>query len=425
MPPRSSNLSNTLAGTSGNILEWYDFAVFGFLAPVMSPLFFPEADPIAGLIQTYGVFAAGYLMRPLGGVLFGFIGDRLGRKRALQWSIFLMAIPTVVVGLLPTHEQLGATAALLLILLRLVQGASVGGELVGSVAWLVETADPRRRGLLGSWSLFGAISGILLGSLVVTLLNAMLDASSMASWGWRVPFLGGAVIFFVGLWLRRSMTESPDFEQAAAAGTVQHNPLVHALRENGGVVVHLVAMLLLYAAGFYMLFVWMPTYLDEMVEPPVPHALAVNTLSMVVLLAVIPLAGWLSDRVGRRPILLGASLAMAVVVYPLFLWVDGGTLQAAITAQLVFAVLIGCVQGPFPALMVELFPAQSRFSAIGVSYNVALALFGGTAPLVGTWLIERTGDLASPALYLALLSVLSFLALLPLGRRSGAQPSTA
>jgi len=151
----------------------------------------------------------------------------------------------------------------------------------------------------------------------------------------------------------------------------------------------------------------------------------VNTLSMVMLLAVIPMAGWLSDRVGRRPILLCASLTMAVVVYPLFVWVDGGTLQAAITAQLIFAILIGCVQGPFPALMVELFPAQSRFSAIGVSYNVALALFGGTAPLIGTWLIARTGDLASPALYLALLSVLSFLALLPLGRRSGAQPSTA
>ena len=205
---------HALAGTIGNVLEWYDFAVYGFLAPVISPLFFPEDDVISGLINTYGIFAAGYLMRPLGGVIFGHIGDRVGRKTALQLSIAMMAIPTVLVGLLPVYSQIGASAAILLILLRLLQGISVGGELIGSMSYLVETAPPHRRGLCGSWSVCGGIAGILLGSLMATVLTNSLSEAAMQSWGWRVPFLSGVVIFAVGSWLRRTLVESPDFEKS-------------------------------------------------------------------------------------------------------------------------------------------------------------------------------------------------------------------
>ncbi len=402
----------TIAGIVGNILEWYDFAVFGFLAPLMSTLFFPADDPLAGLIKTYGVFAAGYLMRPLGGIIFGHIGDRLGRKKALQLSIVMIAIPTVLVGCLPTHQQIGPTATLLLILLRLAQGLSVGGELIGSVSYLVEIAPANRRGLYGSWSLFSAVGGILLGSAMITIISRLLDHQTMLAWGWRVPFLSGMVIFLIGSWLRKGLHESPDFEQAKARGELDRFPLLEVLQEMPLKVLRLSTIILLYGTGFYTLFVWMPTYLISIVKPPIEHALLTNTLSMIVLITVIPIAGWLSDIYGRKPVILTATVAMSVVAYPLFLLIDRGDMITAFAAQLLFAILIGMIQGPMPALMVEMFPTRTRYSAIGLGYNLTLALFGGTAPLVATWMISKSGDLASPAIYLVVLAVISFVSLL-------------
>jgi MHS family proline/betaine transporter-like MFS transporter len=410
--------SHLIAGAIGNVLEWYDFAVFGFLAPVMSPLFFPSEDLMAGLIKTYGVFAAGYLMRPLGGILFGYIGDKLGRKKALQISISMIALPTVLVGLLPTHAQIGAVAALLLIILRLAQGVSVGGELIGSVSYLVETAPPNRRGLQGSWSLMSAVFGILLGSLVVTLIHNLVSTEQMAVWGWRVPFLLGVIIFLIGSWLRRSLVESPDFVEAGTSGEVRGNPIVSVLKEMPGQVLHLSSSLLLFSASFYTLFVWMPTYLSKVVTPPIEHAILINTIAMSSMLLLIPVAGRLSDIVGRKAVMMTAMILLCLTVYPLFLWVDDAAVMwIALIVQLLFAVMVGAIQGPVPALMVELFPAHSRNTAIGISYNVTLALFGGTSPLICTWLIHKTGDLAAPAIYLAVLGVISCISLYSLKPR--------
>ncbi|MGR8935346.1 MAG: MFS transporter [Gammaproteobacteria bacterium] len=403
--------TNIVAGVIGNILEWYDFAVFGFLAPVMSPLFFPADDPLAGLIKTYGIFAAGYLMRPLGGIVFGQIGDRLGRKKALQLSIMMMAIPTVLVGVLPTHQQLGAGAPLLLIVLRLLQGISVGGELIGSVSYLVETAPNDRRGLHGSWSLFSAVGGILLGSGVVAILVNVLDHQSMQLWGWRLPFLSGILILVIGAWLRKGLAESPEFLKAKAAGTIQGNPMAEVLKEMPLRVLQLSMIILLFGTSFYILFVWMPTYLSKIVTPPVEHALWVNTVAMTLLIAVIPVAGLLSDKFGRKKVLFTATFLLGILVYPLFMLIDQGDMKAALIAQLVFATLVGSIQGPVPALMVEMFPTRSRYSAIGLGYNLTLAVFGGTSPLVCTWIIRETGDLASPAVYLLILAVVSFIGL--------------
>lgn len=408
---KANSKRNTLAGVIGNILEWYDFAVFGFLAPYISTLFFPADDPLAGLIKTYGIFAAGYLMRPLGGMVFGHIGDRMGRKKALQISIFMMAIPTVLVGVLPTHEQIGAWATLFLIILRFAQGLSVGGELIGSVSYLVEIAPANRRGMHGSWSLFSAVGGILLGSAVVTTIDGLTGEQAMLSWGWRVPFLSGVIILIVGTWLRRGLEESPVFEQAREQGELEGFPLLEVLKQMPLKVLRLSGIILLFGAGFYMLFVWMPTYQGKIVSPPVGHALLVNTLSMLVLIAVIPFAGLLSDRFGRKQVMLVGIVLLGVSAYPLFKLIDLGVLWIALSSQLIFAFLTGLIQGPLPALMVEMFPVRTRFSAIGLGYNLTLAVFGGTAPLVSTWLIKETGDLASPAVYLVILSIISFFCL--------------
>lgn len=410
-----------LAGSVGNVLEWYDFAVYGFLAPAMSPLFFPKEDALSGLINTYGIFAAGYLMRPIGGVLFGHIGDLMGRKKALQWSIAMMAIPTVLVGLLPVHSQAGAMAAVLLVLLRLIQGISVGGELIGSMSYLVETAPANRRGLCGSWSVCGAVVGILLGSLVVTVLKALLGAEAMDSWGWRLPFLGGVLIFLIGNWLRSSLEESPEFTAAKSTSDVKAHPLLEVIHQMPLRVLHMSASILLFATSFYTLFVWMPTYLTSIVKPPVEHALTINTIAMSLLLVMIPLGGHLADRFGQKPVMLWATAILGVVVYPIFLVMDHGVIWHALLSQLLFAVLMGMIQGPLPSFMVDCFPVKNRYTAIGVSYNITLALFGGTAPMVCTWFIKETGDHASPALYLASLALISFICMSLLKPLSAAQ----
>lgn len=366
---------------------------------------------LSGLIKTYGIFAAGYLMRPIGGIIFGYIGDRLGRKKALQVSIAMMAIPTVLVGLLPVYAEVGALAAALLVLLRLLQGVSVGGELIGSMSYLVETAPVERRGLAGSWSVCGAVFGILLGSLVATLTSGVLGQEVMSDWGWRVPFLLGFVIFAIGGWLRRSLIESPEFTASVADGGAAGNPLRTVLQQMPLRVLHMSASILLYGTGFYMLFVWMPTYLTKVVTPPVSHALTINTATMALLIVMVPVGGLLSDRFGRKPVMLWATALLAVSVYPLFLVLDHGVMIQALLVQAVFAILIGILQGPLPAFMVESFPVNNRYTAIGLSYNITLALFGGTAPMVATWLVRATGDLASPALYLALLGVISVVAM--------------
>lgn len=398
-----------VAGAVGSVLEWYDFAIFGFLAPFMGPLFFPDEDPIVALIQTYGVFAIGYLMRPLGGVLFGYIADRLGRTKALRWSIAMIAVPTVMVGLLPTYETLGVTAAVLLIALRMIQGISVGGELVTSITYLVESAPVNRRGLYGSWALFGAIGGILLGSAVVAIIEGLIDSQAMSDYGWRIPFLLGAVIFIFGRWLRSSLQAD-----SAVVATDEQAPLTKVLTQHLGEVLQLMASMLLYAAGFYVLFVWMPTYQSKIIPNPIDHAMEVNTMGMVALVLLVPVAGLLGDKLGfKRVVLLGIALT-GIVAYPLFFWIDTGSYVGALVSSFIFALTISWVQGPMPALLVQVFPSDIRNTGVGIAYNVAVGVFGGTAPMICTWLIDLTGNIAAPAYYLLLLAVISFAALISL-----------
>jgi MHS family proline/betaine transporter-like MFS transporter len=399
-----------VSGAIGNALEWYDFAVFGFFAPFISTQFFPSDDELAGLINTFGVFAAGYLVRPIGGVLFGRLGDRKGREPALRLSIVAMAVPTSLIAVLPTHAEAGVMAAVLLVALRLIQGISVGGEFIGSVCYLVEVAPAKHRGLYGSFAVMTAVGGMLLGSAVATLLHGLLTADQLEAWGWRLPFLGGIVIGTFGWWLRRTLQETPSFLDLAASGGIERQPLTAALREMPGRVIKLGALVALLGVAIYTLFIWMPTYLTHIVQPAVPHALLVNTCAMGLLIALMPLAGALADKVSAKSVLLLAALLTALSAYPLFAWIDGGTLLALIVAQVIFAVINGAVQGPIPVAMVDLFPARLRYSAIAVGYNISLALFGGTAPLVATWLIHRTGDLTAPTMYLLVTAVISGIA---------------
>lgn len=410
---------STIGGVIGNVLEWYDFAVFGYFAPVIGAQFFPSEDLLASTLKAFGVFAVGYLMRPLGGLLFGHIGDRLGRKKALELSVLMMAIPTTLLGLLPTHAQIGAAAPLLVVTLRLVQGLSVGGEYVGSISYMTEIGPAHRRGLWGSLTSCTVNGGILLGSAVATLVHSFLDAAELEQWGWRIPFLLGILLGLFGLWLRHGLVETELFERMKRMGRIERSPILEAFRSGGGSIFRLIPLLMLFGGGFYALFVWWPTYLTKFVTPPVPHALLANTLSILVLSGFTPLAGLLSDMLGRRSVLISAMIVIGVSAYPLTAWTDHGSFPQALISQIIFAVgMAGCL-GPMAATMAEMFPTRHRYTSIAIAYNITVGVVGGTAPLLCTWLTSCTGDLAAPAYYVIVLALISLAAALGMKPTSG------
>ncbi len=401
------------AGITGNVLEWYDFAVYGFYAPIIGKLFFPSDDPTVSLIASFGAFAAGFLMRPVGGFIFGHIGDKIGRKRALVLSVMLMAIPTGIIGILPDHATIGVAAAALMVAMRMLQGLSVGGEYTGSIVYLAEHAPDKRRGFLTSWTLFGAVGGILLGSGVSALIANVLSDAEVASWGWRIAFLSGILVGVVGLLVRRHL---PDVEEEAER---PDNPVLEAFRTQWREMAKVIGFNIINAVGFYMMFVYVVTWLIKQVKEPRSDALDINTISMAVLLVLVPFFGALSDRIGRKPLLLFGAGGIAILGYPLIWMMHHPDFTMILLGQLGFAVLVGAYFGAGPATLTEMFPRRVRVSALSIGYNAGLAIFGGTTPLIATWLISRTHDDLSIAWYLIGCAVVSFLVVLTLREGSG------
>ncbi|MBH0203654.1 MAG: MFS transporter [Nitrospira sp.] len=400
-----------LAGAIGNVLEWYDFALFGYFAPVLSRLFFPASDPSLSLIATFGVFAVGFLARPLGALLFGYWGDTKGRRAALAWSIILMAFPTCLVGLLPTYAQIGFAAPLTLTALRFLQGLSVGGEFTGSVTFLVEHAAPTERGYIGSWAGFSAQIGALSGSGVGTVATMCLSTEALHAWGWRIPFVAGSVIALVGWYLRRRIPESPAFERLQQAGTVSSAPVRELFTSYRVPLLQVIGLVLLHGVGFYIFFVFLPTYLTKVTDLPMGTTLLINTGCMALLAMLIPCMGTLSDRVGHRWVLAAGATGLALGSVPFFSWLSSGHLVLIVTAQVLMTVFVSAYMGPFFAIVATLFPVANRYTGLSLSYNIASALFGGTAPLMATVIMERSGSALAPGWYVSLCAVLSLIAL--------------
>lgn len=414
-PSHAAERRTVLAGIAGNVMEWYDFAVYGYFAPIIGRHFFPSDDPAASLIAAFGVFAAGFLMRPVGGLIFGHIGDQIGRKAALTISVLAMAIPTCLIGMLPGHAVLGTTASVLLVALRMIQGVSVGGEYTTSVVFLVESAKPNRRGLAGSWSTVGAVVGTLMGSAVGALISTVFSDATVHDWAWRLPFVFGLFVGLAGLYIREHLPE-PD---AAREKTAESRaPVWEAFREQWRPMLQISALNIFNAVGFYAAFVFVVTYFEKVSHLSTSTALDVNTLNMLVLVGVLPAAGALSDRIGRKPILFGATLAALVFAWPLFWLMAHSTPSMAMIGQLGFALIVGAFCGVIPVTMVEAFPARVRCSAVSIGYNLCLGIVGGTTPLVAMWLIEHTHDDLSPAYYLMAAAAISLVMVLRLpGRR--------
>ena len=390
------------AGAIGNVLEWYDFAVYGYFATAIGRVFFPKEDPIAQLLFAFGVFAIGYLMRPLGGMLIGSIGDRIGRKQALSVSVAAMAIPTFIVGTLPGYEAIGLAAPILLTLCRMLQGLSVGGEYTTSVVFMVENAPANRRGIAGALACCGATIGILLGSATGASLAAIMSPESLNSWGWRIPFLFGLVIGLVGLLLRRNI------EVKNVGVDKQKQPLTEILQSHRLLLARLAGLSVFTAVSFYLLFVYLVSWLQLEDKMGQEVSLEINTISMAVLIPVMVAAGALSDRIGRKPLLIGTVAATIFLAYPLFSGMHHQSQVLVQLCQLGFALLVGVYLGVAPAFMAETAPAHVRSTSLALGYNLTLGIVGGLTPLIATWLVHQTHSAVAPAFMIIVAALISF-----------------
>jgi MHS family proline/betaine transporter-like MFS transporter len=393
------------AGAIGNVLEWYDFAVYGYFAAAIGRTFFPSEDKVAQVLAAFGIFAVGFLMRPVGGALIGYIGDRLGRRSALTFSVAAMAIPTFLVGVLPGYETLGLAAPILLTLLRMIQGLSVGGEYTTSIVFMIEHAKPGGRGLIGAMGCCGAVGGILAGSATGAVLAAVMSEAALESWGWRIPFMLGLVVGLAGFFLRRGIHEEAKAKKAATS-------ILGTLRDHRPLLLRLAALSVFNSVGFYLMFVYIVSWL-QLVDGIAPaRALGINTISMALLLPLMLATAWLSDRIGRRPVLMAATAFAFIAAWPLFWLMHSASPALMLLGQLGFVLSVGAFVGCQPALMVETVPTEVRCTVIALGYNVTLGVVGGLSPLVATWLVDRTGNDYSPAFMIMAAAAVSFLALL-------------
>ncbi len=396
------------AAAVGNFVEWFDFAVYGFLATTIAKQFFSSADPSTALLQTFAVFAVAFALRPLGGIVFGTLGDRLGRKRVLSATVLMMAGATTVIGLLPTYASIGLMAPVLLTLTRCVQGFSAGGEYAGACAYLMEHAPKHKRAWYGSFIPVSTFSAFACAAVMAYLLEASLSAEAMGTWGWRVPFLVAAPLGLVGLYLRWKMEETPAFRHAMAEDNPHgHSPLRETLRQQKGSILRLGAFISLTALSFYMFTTYFATYLQVVGHLSRSQSLMVSTVALLFAAGVCPAAGAFSDRFGRRRTVATTCLWVILTVFPAYWMASSGEVTAAIFGVLLLAVgavLSGVVTA---ALLSEVFPTRTRYTASAITYNIAYTLFGGTAPLVATWLINQTGSSLAPAFYLVFIALLA------------------
>jgi MHS family proline/betaine transporter-like MFS transporter len=365
---------NGIAGAIGNVMEWYDFAAYAYMAPIISGLFFPSDDPFSSLLATYGAFAAGYLARPFGTMVFGHIGDRFGRKRVLIITVWLMGFATVAIGLLPNATQIGPAAAVLLVAVRILQGFSVGGEYTGSTTFVIEHAPPDRRAFYASWIVSGSAGGFLIGSAVATLLINLVDDSVLHEWAWRIPFLTGSLIALVAMFLRRHVEEPPvpEGEGEEPVGS----PVIVAFRDHWRDMLRVMGLALSVNVGFYMMFVFAVSYLTDRMHIPVARVMDINTFCMVVLTFLpLPIA-LLADRIGRKPILLSGTVAMILLAWPLFWLMHHQSLALVFAGQLGLAIVFSWIYAAYPAAQVEIVPRRVRVSVLSIGCNIVLSVFG-------------------------------------------------
>ena len=398
-----------LAAGTGNFLEWYDFAIYGFFAAAIGQQFFPSDDPTASLLSAFGVFAVGYGARPLGGVVLGRLADRYGRRPVMLFSISVMGLSTLCIGLLPGYETIGLAAPALLVALRLIQGFSVASEYTTSTVFLLEHAPRHRRGFVSSWSMFGEFFGVVTGSAVGAFAAWFLTDTQMQDWGWRIPFILSAFFTIAGFLLRRGLEESPEL---TADTREEMPPLAEALRKGWRAIAAYVALILVGGVGFYVAFIYSASDLEVHMHLTTAQALDINTLGQFVIMALFPIAGFMADRIGRKPLAAMTAVGLILFSWPLWWLMHHDSFPLILIGQCLFGAILAFGYPVYGLMMAEALPTRLRCSVLSIGNGIAYGFFGGMTPLTATYLVERTGNDFAPVYLIVIFALVSLAALL-------------
>ncbi|QFU94290.1 MFS transporter [Amycolatopsis sp. YIM 10] len=419
-------IRKAVAGSAmGNCIEWYDFGVFGFMPAILGQVFFNASSTSEGALATFALLAVTFVIRPFGSVVLGPLGDKLGRQKVLALTVILMSGSTFVIGLLPSWETIGPAAAVLVILLRALQGFSAGGEYGGAATFIAEYAPDRKRGFLGSWLEFGTLVGFFLGAGTVTLATVLLGNEAMAEWGWRIPFLIAGPLGLVGLYLRNKLEDTPVFQEIEKAKQVSKSPLKELLSKHWKSILHLIGLVILLNVGDWMMFGYIETYLKDVLKLEGHAPLLIVMAVILGMLAVIVPIGSLSDRIGRKPILITCCAGFLVVPIPAFTLMENSKTDTGVNVLMLggglalfglcLVLFLSVVASTLPAM----FPTQVRYGAFSIGYNFSTAAFAGTAPYIVGSLVDSTGNTLWPAFYLMAAGAIAAIPILLLPETAG------
>ena len=395
------------SGMIGNALEWYDYALYAQFARIIGNTFF--GDSPSRHFLTFAVFALGFVIRPVGALIFSIIGDKFGRKAALSLGILAMALPTAGIGMLPSYATIGIAAPILLCLMRLLQGLALGGEFSVCISYLVEHSPDNKRGLIGSASFVSMCIGLLLGSFTAYLMRSYISEETLSSWAWRVPFVFGLAIGLVGLYIRLNLTESPVYIEAKEKGKIKTAPIMETIRGYWQELLMAIIIYITVTAPFQTLTAYIETFLHTSLKYTALEATQLNTVGLIIMICTMPLAALISDRIGRKPVIAASSATLAIAIYPIFLIFGRQDFWQAMMAQSLFAFILAFYMGSVPTILVEIFPTRVRLTGVALSYNLSAAIFGGTAPMTAIALEHFTCNKYAMGIYLAFLSAFTFL----------------
>ncbi|MEE8870309.1 MAG: MFS transporter [Acidipropionibacterium acidipropionici] len=393
----------------GHFVEWFDFGLYGTLATVISATFFNSDNPQSALLSTFAVFAVGFIMRPIGGMFWGSRGDRHGRKNVLATVVILTSVSTFFIGVLPTYSQIGVWASVLLVLVRLLQGFAAGGESSGATSLLLEYAPSKHRGFVTSFiDVFGFLA-FLAGAALGLLLTLTMGEDTLNSWGWRIPFWVALPLGLIGVYLRMKLEDTPEFRAAQEGGEVTDSPLRDSFKVAWKALLFCVGFVVVKAVGHWLLQTFMPSYLKTDLKYNQTQSFEVTVIGFLVIVVLVPFFGWLSDTVGRKPLMIGGCIGFVVLSYPTLMLMGSGHFWAAVAAMAILGAFMAAIDGAINAAMPELFPTNIRYGSMSISYNVAVSVFGGVTPYVATGLIAWTGNNYSPAFFIGAAALISMI----------------
>lgn len=401
--------SSILSCSLGNILEWYDFGLFTIFSSLFSRLFFPTEDPAVAMLATFGIFAIGFFCRPLGAIIFGYWGDRIGRAKTLRLSILAIAFPTLLIGILPTYDQINIAAPILLMFIRMCQGISIGGEYSGNMIYLAETAPIRYRATFTALASSGSNLGILLAALVGMIVSSSMSSHTLMAWGWRIPYLISGLLCILLYVFRLRLDETVVFEYLKNKKEIAINPFKTVFKHNLPELFRTIGMVCMGSTFYYFSFVYIPVFLANRATFSVHYISALITGLILLMIVLVPFAGWLCDRIGRRQLLLFNAAFVACIVVPGFYFIQSNYIICAAIVLWFFSLASSLEQGTTPVAVVENFPPPARYTGLSLGYNLGNGFLGGTIPMISEWLISHTHLTFAPAIYVAVCALITWL----------------